>query len=186
MCVWKIRSISWPASGKSSCVSRELVTGLRSCVLLARENTCENQTREFKHFPNLLQLDVAQRGVRDVPHEDPADLEDALPLVRRPDCTAASIVDRRQHLRHAAEMAARVDTEEEVDGSTAGGLLEGLVEALVSWISRAPDFVLDRLVHVVFRIRLDNEEPGLCDLVSFVASNISNVRYTQRGVWYQS
>ena len=32
--VWKMRSISWPASGSSSWVSREFVTGFLSCVLL--------------------------------------------------------------------------------------------------------------------------------------------------------
>ena len=54
-----------------------------------------------------------------------------------------------------------VDTEEEVDGPSSCSLLEGLVQALVSWIRRAPDLVLERLVHVVLSVRLDDEVPRL-------------------------
>ena len=58
-------------------------------------------------------------------------------------------------------MSGRIDAKEEVDRSTTGCLLEGLVEALVAGIRRAPNFVLEGLVNVLFRIRLDDEIASL-------------------------
>jgi hypothetical protein len=64
---------------------------------------------------------------------------------------------RSEHLRHATEVATGIDAEEEVDWASPSGLLERFVQSLVSRISRAPDLVLDRLVHIFFRVGLDNE-----------------------------
>ena len=74
---------------------------------------------------DALQANMAQTGVGNVAHEDPSYLEHTLPLVGRPYCATASIVDlhadkvsvsrggvkakqahRCQHLGHATEMAA--------------------------------------------------------------------------------
>ena len=42
---------------------------------------------------DLLQADVPQAGIGDIAHEDPADLEHALPLVGCPDGAAPRVVD---------------------------------------------------------------------------------------------
>lgn len=129
--MWKILSISEPASGSNSWVSLEFVTGLRSWVLLGhRFSTLETIVHAF----DSLELDMSQAGVGDVPDEDPADLEHALPLIGRPNCAASGVIDRGQHLCHAAEMSRCIDAEEEVDRPTTGGFLERLVETLVSRI----------------------------------------------------
>lgn len=94
---------------------------------------------------------------------------------------AFRITYRSQHLGHAAEVptvgtALRskkpnrcdnvdhepgIHTEEQIDGSPSCSLLEGLVQSLVTRIRRAPNLVLERLVHIVLRVRFDDEEPRL-------------------------
>ena len=50
-----------------------------------------------------------------------------------------------------------IDTEEQVDRSPTGCLLEGLIQALVAGVCRAPDLVLQGLVDIVLGVRLDDE-----------------------------
>ena len=99
-----------------------------------------------------LEFDVAQAGIRNVPDKDPADFEDTLPLVRSPNSAASRVVDWSQHLCHATEVTRRVDTEEEVNRTASGSLLESLIEPLVARISGTPDFILQRFVNIVFRV----------------------------------
>ena len=49
---------------------------------------------------------MTQLGVWNVPNEDPLDAEDTLPLIRSPDGAASRVIDRCQHLSHAAEVTA--------------------------------------------------------------------------------
>lgn len=48
---------------------------------------------------------MPQIGVRDVTNEDPAHFENAFPFIRSPNGTAACVVHRCQHFRHAAKMS---------------------------------------------------------------------------------
>lgn len=94
----------------SSWVSRELVTGLRSAVLLRIlvSNTSS------KHREYGLQADVTKVCIGDVANENPSNLEDTFPLVRCPDSTASCIVDlirrRESVLKFEAEANVRVST----------------------------------------------------------------------------
>jgi len=83
-------------------VSRELVTGFLSCVLL-QELLISKGYGESKSF--VLQAYVAQVGIWDVTHENPPDFEHTLPLVRSPDGTAPRIVHGGQHFCHTAKVA---------------------------------------------------------------------------------
>jgi len=60
-------------------VSRELVTGLRSCVLL--QVISDELNSLLFQMEHLLETDVPKIRVRDIAHEDPANLEYTLPLV---------------------------------------------------------------------------------------------------------
>ena len=57
--------------------------------------------------------------------------------------------------------APRVDTEEEIDRAPSSVLFESLIEPLISWIGRAPYFVFERLLYVVFSVRLDHKIASL-------------------------
>lgn len=46
----------------------------------------------------------------------------------------------------------RIDAEKEINWSSSRAFLECLVESLVAWVSRAPNLILQRLVHVVLRV----------------------------------
>lgn len=59
--------------------------------------------------------------------------------------------------------APRVHTKEEIDRSPPGCLLESLIEPLVSRIGGAPYLIFERLLYVVFSIRLDHKEASLED-----------------------
>ena len=58
-------------------------------------------------------------------------------------------------------MAPRIDTEEEIDWAPSSVLFESLIEPLVSGIGRAPNLVFERLLYVVFSVRLDHEITSL-------------------------
>jgi len=60
----------------------------------------------------VLELNVSQLHIRNILHVYPTDAELALPLVLGPDTTVALIVNRGDHLRHAAEVTGSVDGEE--------------------------------------------------------------------------
>lgn len=73
----------------SSWVSRELVTGLRSAVLLRiLVSGVPN-----KHREDGLQAYVTKVCIRDVANENPSNFEDTLPLVRCPDSTTPCIIN---------------------------------------------------------------------------------------------
>ena len=55
-----------------------------------------------------------------------------------------------------------VNAEEQVDRTPSRGLLERLVESLVTRVGGTPDLILERLVDVILCVRLDNEVPRLC------------------------
>ena len=55
-----------------------------------------------------------------------------------------------------------VDTEEEVDRSPPGSLLECFVQPLVPGVRGAPNLVFQGLVHVVLCVGFDDKEPSLC------------------------
>ena len=58
-------------------------------------------------------------------------------------------------------MSTGIDTEEKVYRSFTRILLERLIEPLVSWICGTPDLVLERLVNIIFSVRLDDKETSL-------------------------
>lgn len=60
----------------------------------------------------IFKLDVSQLHIRNILHVYPTDAKLTLPLVLGPDTTVALIVNRRDHLRHAAEMARSIHGEE--------------------------------------------------------------------------
>lgn len=125
------------------------------------DKQCEPRAARKLSRKHAREADVAQARERDVLDVDPLDLEHTLPLVGRPHVRGHGVVDRREHLRHARKVAAAVDGEEEVDRALVGALAEGAVEALVAEVGRRPDLVLERLVHVLLRVALDDEEAGL-------------------------
>lgn len=109
----------------------------------------------------VLQADVTQLRVGHVLDVDPLHAERALPFVLRPDARVGIVVDGRDHLRNAAEMAAAVDREEEVnDAGVLFAFAECLIQALVAVLRRTPNLVLDAAVNVVFRVGFDDEESG--------------------------
>ncbi|TNN33747.1 hypothetical protein EYF80_056094 [Liparis tanakae] len=107
---------------------------------------------------SLELADVAQLAVGHVLHEQPVHVELALPLVLRPDAGAGAVVHRRAHLRHAAEVPAAVDAEQQVHGAGGARGPEGLVQPLVAVLRAAPDGVLDGAVDVVLGVALDDED----------------------------
>ena len=109
---------------------------------------------------------MTKGGVGDIPDKDPSDLENALPFVRSPDSTAPSVVDRCQHLSHTTEMSTGINTEEKVYRSFTRILLERLIKSLVSWIRGTPDLVLERLVNIIFSVRLDDKESSLINTMT--------------------
>lgn len=60
----------------------------------------------------IFKLNVSQLHIRNILHVYPTDAKLTLPLVLGPDTTVALIVNRRDHLRHAAEMAGSIHGEE--------------------------------------------------------------------------
>lgn len=58
-------------------------------------------------------------------------------------------------------MTAGVHAEEQIDRATSVRLSERLIESLISGISGAPNFILQRLVHVIFRVGFNDEEASL-------------------------
>ena len=97
---------------------------------------------------------MTQVCVRNVANEDPPDLEHAFPLIRCPDSTAPCVVDllKRElsqinlpvsesvtdgshHLSDSTKMAARIDTEEQVNRSPSSGVLESFIQTFVPGIS---------------------------------------------------
>lgn len=60
----------------------------------------------------VLELNVPQLHIRHVLHVYPTYAKLALPLVLGPDTTVALIVDGRDHLRHATEVAGPIHGEE--------------------------------------------------------------------------
>lgn len=99
--------------------------------------------------------------VRNVFNIDPPHAELSLPLVLRPHARVRIIVDRASHTGHPAEVPASVHREEQVNDTTLPlPLAEGRIEALVTVLCAAPDFVLDAAMDVVLRVGLDNEESG--------------------------
>ncbi|TNN73282.1 hypothetical protein EYF80_016445 [Liparis tanakae] len=105
--------------------------------------------------------DVAQLAVRHVLNKQPVHVKLALPLVLRPDASAGAVVHRRAHLRHAAEVPAAVDAEQQVDGPFGVHAPEGGVQALVAVLRAAPDGVLDGAVDVVLGVALDDEHAAV-------------------------
>ena len=83
-------------------MSRELVTGFLSCVLL-QEPLISKGYSESERF--VLQAYVTQVGIWNITHENPPDFEYALPLVRSPDSAAPCVVHGGQHFRHTAKVA---------------------------------------------------------------------------------
>jgi hypothetical protein len=196
-----MRSISCPASGSNSCVSRELVTGLRSWVLLKGFAVNTEVWKNRKAISDTLESNIPQHCIGDIPHENPSDLENTFPLIRRPDGTASRVVDRSQHFGHAAEMTTNltrqlhlnslrtayspsVNAKEEINWPTPGTLLERFVEPLVTRISGAPDFVLETLVYVILGVRLDDKVPCLSIISTLSLS--SHLGDLQKEALYQS
>lgn len=104
---------------------------------------------------------MPQLHVRNVFHVNPTYAKLTLPLVLRPDTTVALIVDRRHHLRHAAEVARPVDGEKQIERrALAARLPISLIQPLVAVLRAAPDLVFNRPVYVVLRVGFDHEEPG--------------------------
>lgn len=127
---------------------------------------------------DALESNVPQYCIGYIPHENPSDLENTFPLIRRPDGTAPRIVDRSQHFGHAAEMTTKfplqshldslriacspsINAKEQVNRSTPSTLLERFVEPLVTRVGGAPDFVLETLVYIILGVRLDDKVPCL-------------------------
>ena len=79
----------------------------------------------------------------------------------------------REELRDLSCYVPSVDAEEEIDGAPPRGLLESLVQTFVAGIRGTPDLILERLVHVVFGVRLDDEETCLQQTVSISRSKIT-------------
>lgn len=68
---------------------------------------------------------------------------------------------RRQHLSHPTKVSTSIDAEEEVNRTFPGILLKRLIKPLITRIRRTPNLVFQRLVDVVFSVRLDDEESSL-------------------------
>lgn len=107
----------------------------------------------------VLQADVSQLRVRHVLDVDPLDAKRSLPLVLRPDARIGIVVDRRDHLSDAAEVARAVNGEEKVnDAVLLLAFAECLIQALVAVLRRAPNLVFDAAVNVVLRVGFDDKE----------------------------
>lgn len=115
----------------------------------------------------VLELNVSQLHIRNILHVYPTDAKLTLPLVLRPDTTVALIVNRRDHLRHAAEMTGSVHREEEIKRRTlATRFPVSLIQPLVTVLRAAPNLILDGPVDVIFRIGFDDEKPrARCGLI---------------------
>lgn len=89
------------------------------------------------HQPNVTQM-----SVRDVFDEDPMDAKLAIPLVLGPELTLLAVVQGRGHASHATELAAGIDTEEQVQGSQPARRPVRRVQPSVPTVRARPDVVL--------------------------------------------
>lgn len=117
----------------------------------------------------VLELNVPQLHIRNILHVYPTDAKLTLPLVLRPDTTVALIVNRGDHLCHAAKMTGSVHREEQIKGRTfATRLSVSLIQSLITVFRTAPNFILDGPVDVILRVRFDHEKPrARCGLIEF-------------------
>ncbi len=109
----------------------------------------------------VLQADVPELAVGHVFNKQPVHVEFALPLVLRPNAGAGAVVYGRAHLRHAAEVSAAVDAEQQIDRTLAADGAKGRIQPLVTVFRAAPDGVLDGAVDVVLRVALNDENPSI-------------------------
>jgi len=125
--------------------------------------------RDFLRVPRIghrfvlivLELNMSQLHVRNILHVNPTYAKLTLPLVLRPDTTVALIINRGNHLRHAAKVARPVHREEQIQRrALATRLSISLIQSLISMLSTTPNLVFDGPMYVVLRIRLDYEKPG--------------------------
>lgn len=121
----------------------------------------------------IFELNVSQLHIRNILHVYPTDAKLTLPLILRPNTTVALIIDRRDHLRHATEMAGSVHREEQIKRRTfATSLPISLIQPLVAVLRAAPNFILDGPVDIILRVRFDHEKPrarrGLIELHGIV------------------
>lgn len=108
----------------------------------------------------VLELNVSQLHIRNILHVYPTDAKLTLPLVLGPDTTVALIVNRGDHLRHAAEVAGSVHGEEQIKGRAfATRLPVSLIQPLVTVLRAAPNFILDGPMDVILRVGFDHEKP---------------------------
>lgn len=115
----------------------------------------------------VLELNVSQLHIRNILHVYPTDAKLTLPLVLRPDTTVALIVNRRDHLCHAAEMTGPVHREEQIKGRTFATCLPiSLIQPLITVLRAAPNFILDGPMNVILRVGFDYEKPRTgCGLI---------------------
>lgn len=115
----------------------------------------------------ILKLNVSQLHIRNILHVYPTDAKLTLPLILGPDTTVALIVNRRDHLRHAAEMTGPIYREEQIKRRTfATRLPVSLIQPLVTMLRATPNFILDGPVNVILRVGLDHEKPrARCSLI---------------------
>ena len=60
-----------------------------------------------------------------------------------------------------------IDAEEKINWTPSGSLLECLVQSLIAWISRTPNLILERLVHIIFCVGFDDEIASLAETVNW-------------------
>jgi hypothetical protein len=125
---------------------------------------------------------------RYIPHKDPFDLENTLPLVGRPNGRVLRFINpvssatahynwledlRGEHLCDTAKVPRSVHREEQVDWSSPAKLAEGCIETFITEYGGRPDFVFERLLDILFLsisassesfthgVRLDDKESRL-------------------------
>lgn len=115
----------------------------------------------------VLELNVSQLHIRNILHVYPTDAKLTLPLVLGPDTTVGLIVNRGDHLRHAAEMTGSVYGEKQIKGRTfATRFPVSLIQPLITVLRAAPNFILDGPVDVVLRVGFNHEKPrARCGLI---------------------
>lgn len=110
--------------GLPALVMPEIVEDARRMTIGVQDTQHRNalRMRDFLRVPRIghrlvlivLELNVSQLHVRNILHVYPTDAKLTLPLVLRPDTTVALIVDRRDHLRHAAKVTGAVNRKEQI------------------------------------------------------------------------
>lgn len=80
-----------------------------------------------------------------------------------------------------SECVPGVDTEKEVDWSSACRLLECLVQPLIARVSRTPDFIFERFVNIVFGVRFDDKETSLSVDISSGDYKFMQIELTKAG-----